>query len=106
MLDLREAHRALNSLFSSNNIELDWEPAAEAHAKDAIKLLLNLGLIAGEGLIRGGRLSVDFAGSENDISISVAAEGERFFVALGEFGFDPDAVGFVTFAQDLSLAVQ
>ncbi len=80
MLDLREAHRALNSLFSSNNIELDWEPAAEAHAKDAIKLLLNLGLIAGEGLIRGGRLSVDFAGSENDISISVAAEGERFIL--------------------------
>lgn len=78
MLDLREAHKALGSLFASNNIELDWQPAAEAHAKDAIKLLLNLALIAGEGLIRGGRLSVSFSGDEDTISISVTAKGERF----------------------------
>lgn len=80
MLDLREAHKALSSLFSSSNIELDWQPAAEAHAKDAIKLLLNLALIAGEGLIRGGRLSVSFSGGEDSISISVTAEGERFIL--------------------------
>jgi histidine phosphotransferase ChpT len=80
MLDLREAHKALSSLFASSNIELDWQPAAEAHAKDSIKLLLNLGLIAGEGLIRGGRLSVDFSCGENSTSISVIAEGERFIL--------------------------
>lgn len=80
MLDLREAHKALGSLFADNNIELDWEPAAEAHAKDAIKLLLNLALIAGEGLIRGGKLSVRFSGSEDSISISVTAKGERFIL--------------------------
>ena len=80
MLDLREAHKALTSLFSSNDIEIDWQPAAEAHAKDAIKLLLNLGLIAGEGLIRGGKLSVEFSGNEESIDITVTAEGERFIL--------------------------
>ena len=80
MLDLREAHKALTSLFSSSDIEIDWQPAAEAHAKDAIKLLLNLGLIAGEGLIRGGKLAVKFSGSEESITMTVAAEGERFIL--------------------------
>lgn len=80
MLDLREAHKALSSLFSSNNIEVDWLPAAEAHAKDAIKLLLNLGLIAGEGLIRGGKLTVEFSGSEDAISMTITAKGDRFIL--------------------------
>ena len=43
--------------------------------KDAIKLLLNLALIAGDALVRGGRLDIGAERSEQGIELVIRAEG-------------------------------
>jgi histidine phosphotransferase ChpT len=77
MIELGEAHRVLSNLLSDSKISLDWELAEFSANKDQVKLIMNLSLVAGEGLIRGGAVKIDLAGSENSIDICITAEGER-----------------------------
>jgi histidine phosphotransferase ChpT len=48
-----------------------------AMSKSALKILLNLALIAGDALIRGGRLDVGVERHDSGIDIVVRAEGPR-----------------------------
>jgi len=69
-----EARTALEGLVGADGkIELGWMVGAEKLSKGATKLLLNLALIAGDALVRGGRLDVGAEGSE----IAIRAEGPR-----------------------------
>ena len=69
-----EARVALDGLFGSDGrVALGWMVADEKLSKGAIKLLLNLALIAGDALVRGGRLDVGVEGGE----IAIRAEGPR-----------------------------
>lgn len=81
MIDTREARTALDGLFGSEKkIELGWMVADPALPKGAVKLLLNLGMIAGDALVRGGRLDV---GAERDgerLEIVIRAEGPRILL--------------------------
>ena len=43
---------------AERRIELGWMVADDKLPKGAVKLLLNLALIAGDALVRGGRLDV------------------------------------------------
>ena len=62
-VDTREAEIALEGLFGpERKIELGWAVSEEKLPKDAVKLLLNLAMLAGDALVRGGRLDV---GAEN-----------------------------------------
>ncbi|ARS25972.1 histidine phosphotransferase family protein [Sphingomonas sp. KC8] len=73
-VDTREARAAIDGLFGSDGkILLGWMVAEPALSKTAIKILLNLALIAGDALVRGGRLDVGAEGSE----IVIRAEGPR-----------------------------
>lgn len=73
-VDTREARGALEGLFGPDGrIRLGWMVAEPALPKGAIKVLLNLALIAGDALVRGGRLDVGAEGRE----IVVRAEGPR-----------------------------
>lgn len=73
-VDTREARGALEGLFGPDGrIQLGWMVAEPALSKSAIKVLLNLALIAGDALVRGGRLDVGAEGPE----IVVRAEGPR-----------------------------
>ncbi|HEV2043822.1 MAG TPA: histidine phosphotransferase family protein [Sphingomicrobium sp.] len=80
-IDTREARNALAGLFGTEkNIELGWIVAGDALPKGAVKLLLNLALIAGDALVRGGRLDV---GAERDgtrLEIVIRAEGPRILL--------------------------
>ncbi len=80
-IDTREAHSALAGLFGTEKqIELGWIVAGDALPKGAVKLLLNLALIAGDALVRGGRLDV---GAERDgaqLEIVIRAEGPRILL--------------------------
>lgn len=80
-IDTREAHSALAGLLGTEkNIELGWIVAGDALPKGAVKLLLNLALIAGDALVRGGRLDV---GAERDgtrLEIVIRAEGPRILL--------------------------
>ena len=73
-VDTREAKGAIEGLFGSvGRVQLGWMVSEPAMSKGAIKILLNLALIAGDALVRGGRLDVGVEGGE----IVVRAEGPR-----------------------------
>ena len=77
-VDTREAKAAIEGLFGvDGRIELGWLVAEQALSKTAIKVLLNLALIAGDGLVRGGRLDVGAEKTANGTEIVVRAEGPR-----------------------------
>ena len=76
-VDTSEARAALEGLFSSEGkIELGWMVADAKLSKGATKLLLNLALIAGDSLVRGGRLDIG-AESSGGTEIAIRAEGPR-----------------------------
>lgn len=69
-----EARQALEGLVGADGrTELGWMVGDEKLSKGATKLLLNLALIAGDALVRGGRLDVGVEGGE----IAIRAEGPR-----------------------------
>lgn len=80
-IDSLEARSALEGLFGGEHpIELGWMVGAEALPKDAVKLLLNLALIAGDALVRGGRMDVGAERGEDGIEIVIRAEGPRLLL--------------------------
>lgn len=77
-VDTNEAKAAIEGLFvSGGRIELGWMVSDATLSKPAIKLLLNVALIAGDALVRGGRLDVGAETRDNVTEIVVRAEGER-----------------------------
>lgn len=80
-IDTREAHAALAGLFGAEKrIELGWIVAGDALPKGAVKLLLNLALIAGDALVRGGRLDVAAEREGTRLEIVIRAEGPRILL--------------------------
>lgn len=80
-IDTREAQGALAGLFGAEKqIDLGWMVSDEALPKGAVKLLLNLALIAGDALVRGGRLDVGAEQGGETIEIVIRAEGPRILL--------------------------
>lgn len=79
-IDTGEAKAALEGLLGSDKLELGWMVADAKLSKGATKLLLNLALIAGDSLVRGGRLDVG-AESDGGTEIAIRAEGPRIALA-------------------------
>ena len=79
-IDTREARAALEGLFGADKrVELGWMVEDDELSKGAVKLLLNLALIAGDALVRGGRLDV---GAERRLGLElvIRAEGPRILL--------------------------
>ena len=74
-VDTSEARSALEGLLAGK-IELGWMIGGSKLSKTATKLLLNLSLIAGDALVRGGRLDIGAEG-EGETEIAIRAEGPR-----------------------------
>ena len=80
-VDTREAHAALEGVFGpERRIELGWMVDGEKLPKGAVKLLLNLALLAGDALVRGGRLDVGAEHSDGQIELVIRAEGGRILL--------------------------
>jgi histidine phosphotransferase ChpT len=80
-VDTREAQAALEGLFGpERRIELGWMVASDKLPKGAVKLLLNLALLAGDALVRGGRLDVGAEIGGALIEIVIRAEGPRILL--------------------------
>ena len=80
-IDTREARAALEGLYgASKRIELGWMVGEEKLSKGAVKLLLNLGMIAGDALVRGGRLDVGAERQNGGLEIVIRAEGPRILL--------------------------
>ena len=77
-VDTREARLAIEGLIVDNKrISLTWLVEAATLPKAAIKVLLNLGLIATEALVRGGTLAVGAEENDGHLEIVVQIEGAR-----------------------------
>jgi len=72
-VDSREAKAAIEGLLGGERILLGWMVGEPALGKNALKILLNLALIAADALVRGGRLDIGAEAGE----IVVRAEGPR-----------------------------
>lgn len=77
-VDTREARVAVDGLFGGDGrIQLGWMVDEPAMSKAALKILLNLILIAGDALVRGGRLDVGAEKHDAGLDIVIRAEGPR-----------------------------
>jgi len=80
-IDTHEAKAALEGLFGpERRIALGWAVADDKLAKGAVKLLLNLALLAGDALVRGGRLDVGAERRDGGIELAVRGEGPRILL--------------------------
>jgi histidine phosphotransferase ChpT len=80
-IDTHEAEVALEGLFGpERRIELGWAVSGGKLPKDAVKLLLNVAMLAGDALVRGGRLDVGAERRNGEIEVAVRAEGPRILL--------------------------
>ena len=80
-IDTLEAQTVLEGVFGAEKrIELGWMVAADKLPKDAVKLLLNLALLAGDALVRGGRLDVGAESRDGKVELVIRAEGGRILL--------------------------
>ncbi len=77
-VDPAEAKQLVESLVGDQGkITLGWAVQSGTLPKKAIKILLNLALIAREALVRGGQLDVGAEQGNNGIEVVVRAEGPK-----------------------------
>ncbi|MEP2104091.1 MAG: histidine phosphotransferase family protein [Parasphingorhabdus sp.] len=77
-VDPAEAKQLVESLVGDQGkITLGWAVQDGTLPKKAIKILLNLALIAREALVRGGQLDVGAEQGDNGIEVVVRAEGPK-----------------------------
>ncbi|MEO9469308.1 histidine phosphotransferase family protein [Parasphingorhabdus sp.] len=82
-VDPAEAKQLVESLVGNQEkIALGWAVQSATLPKKAIKILLNLALIAREALVRGGRLDIGAEAGDQGIEVVVRAEGTK--IALDE----------------------
>jgi len=78
VVDTREARGAIEGLFGGDGrIQLGWMVDEPTMSKAALKVLLNLVLIAGDALVRGGSLDIGAERNGEGLDIVVRAEGSR-----------------------------
>lgn len=79
-VDTGEAEAAVRGLFSDRKVCIGWNPGDDRLPKGAVKLLLNLAMIAGDALVRGGRLDVGVESAGSTIEMVIRAEGPRVVI--------------------------
>jgi histidine phosphotransferase ChpT len=80
-IDTAEAQAALEGVFGpERRIEVGWVVSEGKLPKGAVKLLLNLALLAGDALVRGGRLDVGAESRGGVVELVIRAEGPRILL--------------------------
>jgi histidine phosphotransferase ChpT len=80
-IDSREAQNAVTGLFGDNHrVNVGWLVEEGALPKGAVKVLLNLALIAGDALVRGGQLDIGAEAVDGHVEIVIRAEGPRIIL--------------------------
>jgi histidine phosphotransferase ChpT len=74
-IDLGDAETISRGFFEDDKTKLAWNLPRALLAKNRVKLLLNLLLIAGQTIPRGGRLTVDPIGTGDTMGFKVSASG-------------------------------
>lgn len=80
-VDSREGKAAIEGLLVDNKrTQFNWWVEAETLPKAALKVMLNLALIASEALVRGGTLDVGGEDNGGQLEIVVKIEGPRIIL--------------------------
>jgi histidine phosphotransferase ChpT len=72
-LPVDDLKRAAEAFFAEGKVTLDWQPQVSELTKDGGKVLLNLVLVAGESLIRGGSVTVLATSNGGGVVLDVKA---------------------------------
>jgi histidine phosphotransferase ChpT len=76
-IDTGEARMAIEGLLGGGKIEVDWLVEDTQLDKASVKVMLNLAMLAGEALVRGGRLAVGAESRGAATELVIRAEGTR-----------------------------
>ena len=76
-LDVRECEKSMRAFLDGSRVSLDWDVAPESANKAQVKILLNLGLVVSESMIRGGTVQLRMRSEGEKCVISVRGEGAR-----------------------------
>lgn len=80
-IETHEAKNAVEGLYGAEKrIDLNWMVGDERLPKAAVKLLLNLAMIAGDALVRGGTLTIGAEQCEAEVEVVLRAEGPRILL--------------------------
>jgi histidine phosphotransferase ChpT len=74
-IDLGDAEKVARGFLEDDKTKLTWNVPRAFLAKNRVKLLLNMLVIAGQAIPRGGTLTVDPVGSGEEIGFKVTAAG-------------------------------
>ena len=74
-IDLGDAETIARGFFEDDKTKLAWNLPRVLLAKNRVKLLLNMLLIAGQTIPRGGQLTVDAIGAGETLGFKVSAAG-------------------------------
>jgi histidine phosphotransferase ChpT len=77
-VDVHEPRQAIEALLAEGKGKsLQWMVESDRLPKAAVKVLLNLALIAGDALVRGGTLAIGAEENDGQVEIVVQGEGPR-----------------------------
>lgn len=82
-IDTGDAESVTRGLIGNEKVSLVWNPPRQFAAKNKVKLLLNLCVIAQATIPRGGVVSVDFSGQDDSLALRVEAKGTNAKLAAG-----------------------
>jgi len=74
-IDLGDAEKTARGFFEDDKTKLTWNLPRALMPKNRVKLLLNMLLIAGQAIPRGGTITVDPVGSGDGMGFTVRAAG-------------------------------
>jgi histidine phosphotransferase ChpT len=74
-IDLGDAEGISRGFFEDEKTKLSWNLPRALSPKNRVKLLLNMLLIAGQAIPRGGRITVDPIGAGDSMGFKVSASG-------------------------------
>lgn len=74
-IDLGDAEKIARGFLEDDKTKITWNLPRALLAKNLVKLLLNMLVIAGQAIPRGGKITVDPIGEGNSIGFKVSATG-------------------------------
>jgi histidine phosphotransferase ChpT len=75
MIDLGDAEKVARGFLEDDKTKLTWNLPRLLLAKNRVKLLLNMVLIAGQSIPRGGQITIDPVGEGDALGFKISATG-------------------------------
>ena len=74
-IDTGDAEKVARGFMEDDKTKIDWNLPRALLAKNRVKLLLNMLIIAGQAIPRGGKITVDPIGAGDNLGFKVSAAG-------------------------------